>query len=87
MSNEFCFQCENQFTEADTYYCDDCALEEEIFGRNEYREEFGLHNQEIDENMEESPDQEYLEDTGYDTDSPSLSEQGGETSLEEGVML
>ncbi|KAJ3816522.1 hypothetical protein F5880DRAFT_1619227 [Lentinula raphanica] len=87
MSDEFCFQCENQFTEADTYYCDNCALEEEIFGRNEYREDFGLHNQEYDENMEEPPNQEYSEDAGYGTDSPSPSDHRGETSLEEGVML
>ncbi|KAJ3816532.1 hypothetical protein F5880DRAFT_1619214 [Lentinula raphanica] len=87
LSDEFCSQCENQFTEADPYYCDDCALEEEIFGRNEYREDFGLHNQEYKEDREEQLDQEYLEDTGYDSDHVSTPNQEGEISLEEGVML
>ncbi|KAJ3963797.1 hypothetical protein EV361DRAFT_983794 [Lentinula raphanica] len=86
MSDEFCSQCENQFTEADTYYCDDCALEEEIFGRNEYGEDSSLHAQEYEEGVEQLG-LEYREDTGYGTDTPSLTQQEGETSLEEGVML
>ncbi|KAJ3764824.1 hypothetical protein FB446DRAFT_795680 [Lentinula raphanica] len=84
MSDEFCSQCENQFTEAYSYYCDDCALEEEIFGRNENMEDFGLHNQEYEEDGEEQLDREYLEDTGYETDPASTPNQEGEISLEEG---
>ncbi|KAJ3729417.1 hypothetical protein C8R42DRAFT_651837 [Lentinula raphanica] len=87
MSDEFCSQCENQLTEADTYYCDDCALEEEIFGRNENMESFSSHNQEYEEDREEQPDREYSEDADYDTDPTSIPGQEGEIGLEEGVML
>ncbi|KAJ3738120.1 hypothetical protein EV360DRAFT_90806 [Lentinula raphanica] len=43
MSNQFCLQCDNQFTEADLYYCDSCALEEEVFGRDNM-EDFGIYS-------------------------------------------
>ncbi|KAJ3712405.1 hypothetical protein C8R42DRAFT_727936 [Lentinula raphanica] len=71
LSDQLCIESEGQFTE-NTYLCDDCALEEEIFGRNENMEDFGLYNQECEEDREKQPDQEYSEDAGYDTDPASI---------------
>ncbi|KAJ3737913.1 hypothetical protein EV360DRAFT_91106 [Lentinula raphanica] len=86
LTDQLCTELEGQFTE-DLYYCDNCALEEEIFGRNENVEDLGMHNQEYEEDMGDPSDLEYPEDTGYDTDRTSIPGQEGEISLEEGVML
>ncbi|KAJ3718876.1 hypothetical protein C8R42DRAFT_643919 [Lentinula raphanica] len=86
LSDQLCTESEGQFTE-DLYYCDNCALEEEIFGRNENVEDLGMHNQEYEEDMGDPSDLEYPEDTGYDTEPTSIPDQEGEISLEEGVML